>query len=1269
MPLSDIHPHQHFLDAHLPAWATTLHDAHWQALAGSLRPAQGLPGEEADWFANAAPALRETLLHSQAELDQARHRLAVALGGLEQLGAFAERRLEERLRRDHGLHIPVRTTELIWLHHLFTHQVYVTHHERRSLLEAALHNFPANVEFSADSALALRGNATRQAITVTGTTTLGDSDTEVPMELDSERFDIDPLPLSPAQFAASCHQLDLGGLYQLHLDQQFAAPAVRPAAIALYQHSLRAAADLALLCHRIGGKARDAVLEVIAGNQTVTCRRLELFGVPLHEALVIDAGQAGLLLYVPTHEHSLRGLVDLPALQARLCQDLAAPDLRRALAACVDTQQRSTLLDRARQNLDSEQRRGVDAPWQLPDDADPHLRLLAIEGALFDSLFDAHLTRLKAEARLLAVPSAEADEQARRRRLALWEALGMDALMAASFFVPAVGGLMLGVTACQLLGEVYAGYQAWRVGDRHQALEHLKTTGLNLALIAGLGAVGAVAGKLSGTPLMQALVPVDLADGSQRLWLPALAEYRSPVALPEALDANVQGQFVDQGRHFIRLDGQLFEQRLDPDLQRWRIVHPQDPQAYAPLLEHNGTGAWRVEQEQPQTWDSLQGVRRLHPQFAQAHSADVDAALAITGLDDAALRRLHLQHLSTPPLLGDTLERLSLLREVVAELPEANDQDLLQAFTERYARCDLHADAQRLLSAYPELGPRLARRVLASGFANEAAAWPAPQARLDSLRYDLPLVRGLEGLQVPLLAGEATERLVFASLAQVPGWPMDLRLELRAASPQGPLLRRCGLPLAPRCARVIKTTAGYEADLGERPVALPASHDPLPAVLQALPADARAALAHAQVQSLRSRVLALVDESRGRFRRRLLADRSLGHKAPGRLLGGLDPSPLQPDAFATHSLLSRLRRLYPLASNDDAERLVRQWRTNLQVPEIEVARLEARLRELRAQLSAWAGSSVPRQRAVPRLIDAQRGRSMIQLADGTSRYALDLSNLGLDDLALSTLQLPDDFAHISELNLTDSPAVSTLPSGFTQVFTGLERLRLRNCSFTRIPQVARPDRVIWLDLDRNPLTWNATLQSDLDRYRNLRVLDFSDCPLTQAPDLSRHEQIRTLYMDNCLLPTLPVGLERLTDPLLLDFSRNPLVSLPAFQWLPEGVAAVMRLESDSLGALAAQQVEAYHHATGIDLLVPDSDYEELLAEADDGQLDVWARLPVAFRRDLRNLLESDDFLDALPYSRDEVWRRLQRADQDVYYRRRMLAQPATALLDRPMDQS
>ncbi|MFP3335898.1 DUF6543 domain-containing protein, partial [Pseudomonas sp. SIMBA_064] len=75
--------------------------------------------------------------------------------------------------------------------------------------------------------------------------------------------------------------------------------------------------------------------------------------------------------------------------------------------------------------------------------------------------------------------------------------------------------------------------------------------------------------------------------------------------------ANAQGQYLLDGQYFIRMDGHLYEQRLDNELQQWRIVHPHVQDAWQPPLEHNEQGAWRGCHEQPSQWSFAVLIRRL----------------------------------------------------------------------------------------------------------------------------------------------------------------------------------------------------------------------------------------------------------------------------------------------------------------------------------------------------------------------------------------------------------------------------------------------------------------------------------------------------------------------------------------------------------------------------------------------------------------------------------------------------------------------------------
>nr|NLU60276.1 hypothetical protein [Pseudomonas sp. BIGb0427] len=55
-------PHHSIIEQNLPTWTRHTSAEHWQRLRHAQQPPQGHAGLEADWFANAAPDLREAVL-------------------------------------------------------------------------------------------------------------------------------------------------------------------------------------------------------------------------------------------------------------------------------------------------------------------------------------------------------------------------------------------------------------------------------------------------------------------------------------------------------------------------------------------------------------------------------------------------------------------------------------------------------------------------------------------------------------------------------------------------------------------------------------------------------------------------------------------------------------------------------------------------------------------------------------------------------------------------------------------------------------------------------------------------------------------------------------------------------------------------------------------------------------------------------------------------------------------------------------------------------
>lgn len=1080
MDLNSPNPHQAFLERQLPAWTQDATPTHWQRLGDAIAPAQSLPDAQADWFANAAPHLREAVQASQARLMASQRSLAAQLRGLKNITEFAEPLLAEGLRNAHGFNAPLRTTGLVWLKHFYTFQVYVTHHEHRSLLEAALQNFADQVTFSWDSALARDGDWTVTKATVTGKTTLGDSETEVDIALPSEQVEIKPLALSPGAFAKSCRELDIGQRYQDHLDASFAPAAVRQAAVRVHQDSLRLAADLARIRHQLDGPAWDAVQSLVDDGNALTCKQLCLFGVTLHEAVIIETVARGLLLHLPGQQAPLRAFGNLDALHRQLRADLLDATFRQRFMDYVPSTQSALFSSRLQQNLDALGDSPADQAWPLRVGADLYLDTVPITGDLYDFLHEDHLARLKREARQVAVPTADADELAYKARKALWNSVGLDALMIAGMFVPALGTIMTAVVAYQLLDEAYEGYEAWQVGDRQQAMGHLTSVALNLALIGGFHLAGKAVGALGSSKLMDSLEPVTLDDGSQRLWRP---------------------------------------------------------------------------------------------------------------------------------------------------LPE------------------------RLLQDYPRLTTPMARRVLAQG--------PLGANTLSSMETDTSrrlLNNALEGLYLPELANADSERLIINALPQLPGWPAQLRLELRAASPRGPVLMASGAELSGRTCVVIKSSEGYEAYLGERPAPQPRDHDFGRAVFDALSQGDRQALGLAvgDIDCLRGAIhrLVVADSTRAM---RLLEPSEVGWGTHVGLAGGMEE---QARRIEISAAFRRYRQLYPESADVQINEQLTHWVEAGLDPVQQMDDLERQLMGFRQELRAWAGTDPLRHAAARRLVSNWQRISEYSEEDGQAVHLLSLSSLALTNEDLAALALPDRFAHIQRVDLTGNHALTELPAQFLERFPQLERLHLMNCGLRQIPAVAAPESLQWLDLQGNRIAWNDINQATLDGLSDLQMLDLSHNPLVRSPDLSRLDDLDVLNLNNCELAQWPEGLRSDDDwrPTVFDLRDNRFVSLPQPLQLSRVAAQNLWLESEDLGEQVNQQIQAYYDQHGVDLLVADIDYEELLEDTDVVDWGIWNDLPLPYRRELRGLQQLPD------YSQPRLWDRL-RTFSDPRVRDYALSIGAMRLLD------
>ena len=303
---------------------------------------------------------------------------------------------------------------------------------------------------------------------------------------------------------------------------------------------------------------------------------------------------------------------------------------------------------------------------------------------LWDYLYDRHREQLIADARSHAVPTADVDARVRSEKFAKLLNIGMLLFNGVAMLVPGLGEVMMVVMAGQLLYETFEGTMEWAEGDRRAAKAHLLDVAENLAMLAVMAGAGKGLGKLMAArpePVIEALEPVTSADGKNRLWKPQLEAYASPLELPHDAKPSAMGQYHVEGKTYIRLDGSMYQVAFDESLKRWRISHPHDTTAYAPLLDHNNAGAWRHVLERPQSWDRTTLIRRLGPITDGLSDEQLRQVADISGTGDAALRKVHLDNAPLPPALADTLRLFKADADVAQVLEQLSGS---RAVDDRY---------------------------------------------------------------------------------------------------------------------------------------------------------------------------------------------------------------------------------------------------------------------------------------------------------------------------------------------------------------------------------------------------------------------------------------------------------------------------------------------------------------------------------------------------------------------------------------------------------
>jgi len=908
------------------------------------------------------------------------------------------------------------------------------------------------------------------------------------------------LPVAAEDFAAMARDLDIGGKYQTLLDS-LDPPPTYPGAEpvrAVFATAERCTFHLHVHHAYLLGKIDQAVnttllmldstSDVKHDGRSVLCAGITLLHTPLTGSMAVGVDArvptgAGRFPPGPVYPYDGWLVLYLPGMPEPLTQHASRADAEAFLARQLPAFRRQEGLqlvpDRYKKNfLDALTDLLEPYTWNPSGQfkvrtPDPDARVrLHVQPFTRHSLHERVIQRqqrLRDDGLFHAVPTATEDQRSSQRHLEYFKAITLTSLNFASLFIPPLGAVMLGVTAVQLANEAFEGIGSWLDGDRQKAFDYLMDVLENAAIMAALAATGAAQGRpvVERIPVhkpffIEELEPVVLPNGEHRLWRPDLAPFAYDKLLPAGLRADEDGLLHHDGKTWLPVEDRVFSVRQSGG--GYCLEHPTHPDSYQPKAMHNGAGAWLLESEQPQTWASPRLLRRMGHLSAHFDDAALQRILAISDTHADVLRRALAENRRLPALLEDTLQRFKL-DQAIRQTPGSSNWPA--AFAQAYERLHLAQapNSETIQRIYPSLPPSVIDELIRSAGTHELQALESgkvPLRMAEEIRIyqqQVRLARAYEGLYLAGVQSWDSDRLIVQTLARLPGWPADTKLQIL----QGRFWPAQQYAIGPQDTRAYTTIthaqAGYVVLDASQPRASVSIHPDIFAALhQALP-EAMAQLGMADGKALQRQVQQSPLLPRADLREVLgMQPIRPGYRSPMRLANGRVGYPLSSgDSEAQGStrqhLLAAIRATGIPERTGRAEEqiltsLASQGRNRLQILEY-LSTLLSERSELRSGLDDWSEAISPPSDQAALAYDTLR-ESITQhwyetaLEDDASLSAeLSVQGVPLTDIPMT---LPAFFyRRIRNLRLLD------LPSGRLSGWGQNERLMQR--LFSLVPQL------------------------------------------------------------------------------------------------------------------------------------------------------------------------------------------------------------------------
>lgn len=1004
---------------------------------------------------------------------------------------------------------------------------------------------------------------------------------------------------------SGCRSQDVGRQYQELLGRVF-NPATCTSLAADKCAGFKLATELAALRGDIRATVQSALHhladnshDLADGALRAEPHGLSLLGCTLVDALVVHLqdrhGQAhGVVLYLPSDPNqALRHYDSLAAMAHALLERVKSPASRQFLVQQVSLGERAQMLTTLGLRL---------------QDAQPDLAPVttAIVGDAFTELVRQQVERVKGDAQLLLVPTAQADLLAARQRLQAWKEVGLSLLSLAGLFIPVVGALLLGQLVVQTLSQVYEGAQDWYHGHQHEALQHMLGVAETVAVAAALaGGASIVARGFARSAFVDGLQPVTLENGQKRLWSSDLAEYSQP---PEDAELHANGLLGVGARRWMRAQGNFYEVHRPQPEAPWCIRHPWREDAYQPAVEFNGERGWRIRHDRPLEWDdNARLLDCLWPGRLPIDDERAAQVLKAAGMDQDELRGVVVEGRVAPVNLRYTLQCFDADARIEAFFANLGDsaqpvddatlqawclaqpgirgldeQALRQALIERApswrgplleylleGETSEHAMVTLLRRDLPGLPHAYAVEAL-RGFDDLARKLALSESRIPlrlatrarSLLQSARVSRALAGLYLPSAYGNTSGELLVAVLRRLPNWPLAVNFELREGSQNGRLMTVLD-PAGQQDARVVLVWQEgrfrlYDSEGRERDEVV--EPQDIFQAITALLSEAQLArlggVGEDPAARLRGLVLQRLPDTHAQTLQLLGWRQQPGWLNPGRRMSdGRVGYPLSGRGGGTslpgQVLRDRVRALYPSFGDRQVDDFIVLLRNGTGSPFDLLLEQESSYRRLDHALTGWTESE---RQLSSRNLNHEfsqhlrrawrlQGEVLIDEQGEPAGLRLDLS--GLVIRRLPELPTGVEFGHITML-VMHNMQLTNVPVSFLRAFHAVRQLTLNSNGLTRLPSgLGYLIELRRLRIAHNQLRIAQADSELLAALPNLRHLDLSYNPIVHLELRFNHlSRLQELRLSHCHLTAWPRGLELCASLEYADLSNNRLAAIP-----------------------------------------------------------------------------------------------------------------------------